>query len=250
MIKIRTSRGRPRELKAAERIARRIVTDLLDQDMTTGDGLPGEAAMLSHYETSRESLREALRLLETQGLISIRRGPGGGPIVGSVDPANLGRTATLYFQTAGATYRELFDAWQIAEVMLTERAARNPDSALRTALMEPYLAAEAEPAADADMYEQLHTSFHSAIAALANNRVLEIAYQLFDPVMTNHVVLGLEDLSPYRQRFEDDHHEIAEAVINGWPRRAADLMEQHTGSVIEVITRKIKYDADRLIDWH
>ena len=102
--------------------------DIVTAGLQTGDGLPPEAAMLEHYKVSRESLREGLRLLEVQGLISIRRGPGGGPMVGTVDPANLGRVSTLFYHLAGATYRELFEAWVLAESMLAERAARNPDA--------------------------------------------------------------------------------------------------------------------------
>ena len=94
--------------------------------------------MLEQYGVSRESLREGLRLLEVQGLISIRRGPGGGPIVGSVDPANLGRISTLYYHLAGATYAELFDAWEAAEIAIAELAARNPDRRAVRAAMAPY----------------------------------------------------------------------------------------------------------------
>ena len=83
--------------------------------------------MLDQYDVSRESLREALRLLEVQGLVAIRRGPGGGPTVCTVDPANLGRVSTLYYHLAGATYRELWEAWILAESILAERAAANPD---------------------------------------------------------------------------------------------------------------------------
>jgi DNA-binding FadR family transcriptional regulator len=57
--------------------------------------------MIRHYGVSRESLREGLRLLEVQGLITLRRGPGGGPVVGHIDPATLGRTSTLYYHVAG-----------------------------------------------------------------------------------------------------------------------------------------------------
>src|SRR6202022_1072647 len=101
--------------------------------------LKGEAVMLDHYGVSRESLREGLRLLESQGLISIRRGPGGGPIVGRVDPANFGRVSTLFYHLAGGTYEELFESWIVAEGMLADRAARNEDRRLVRESMDPYL---------------------------------------------------------------------------------------------------------------
>ena len=96
-----------RPLKTAEAFARDLVHVIVSQGLTTGDKLPSEAVMLEEFGLSRESLREGLRLLEVQGLITIRRGPGGGPIVGHLDPASLGRTSTLYYHLAGGTYAEL-----------------------------------------------------------------------------------------------------------------------------------------------
>src|SRR5437764_3910532 len=114
-----------RRLKTSESVARDIARDIMEAGLTTGDALPPEAAMLQQYGVSRESLREALRLLEVQGLISIRRGPGGGPIVGAIDPANPGRASTLFFYMPGATYREQLEARIIGEGVLAEMAARN-----------------------------------------------------------------------------------------------------------------------------
>src|SRR4051795_5443988 len=120
-----------RPLKTSETVARDIVQQIVSAGLGDGDSLPSEARMLEQYSVSRESLREGLRLLETQGLITIRRGPGGGPLVGTADATNLGRVSTLYFHMARASYAELFDAWIIAESLIAEYAARNPDAQLR-----------------------------------------------------------------------------------------------------------------------
>src|SRR3954469_4467399 len=137
-IPIAPAHGVMRQLKTSESVARDIVHDIVEQELETGDSLPSEAAMLEQYGVSRESLREALRLLEVQGLISIRRGPGGGPVVGTIAPANLGRVSTLFFYMAGATYRELFEAWIIGEGVLADMAARNPNTEARQTAMAPY----------------------------------------------------------------------------------------------------------------
>src|SRR5215208_4511482 len=85
-IPIAPGNGLRRSPKKAETVARDIVRDIVRQGRQPGDALASESEMLDEYGTSRESLREALRLLEVQGLVSIRRGPGGGPSVCSVDP--------------------------------------------------------------------------------------------------------------------------------------------------------------------
>src|SRR5687767_3166913 len=88
----------PRNEKVALRVARLIVRDIVERGLVRGDALEAEAAMLERYGISRASLREALRILETHGLITIKPGPGGGPSVGAADSRDFGRMATLYFQ--------------------------------------------------------------------------------------------------------------------------------------------------------
>ena len=97
VIPIASGNGLARTPKTSENVARAITRDIIRDGRRPGDLLPSEATMLAQYDVSRESLREALRLLEVQGLVAIRRGPGGGPTVCTVDPANLGRVSTLYY---------------------------------------------------------------------------------------------------------------------------------------------------------
>ena len=67
--------------KVASRVARLIVREIVDSERRPGDALEAESQMLQRLGVSRGSLREGLRILETQGLIAIRPGPGGGPSV-------------------------------------------------------------------------------------------------------------------------------------------------------------------------
>ncbi len=204
-----------RALKTSETVARDIVHDIVANGLRTGDSLPHEAAMLEEYGVSRESLREGLRLLEVQGLITIKRGPGGGPVVGQIDPANLGRISTLYYHLAGATYRELFDAWVLMEPILAARAARNDDRALVVEAMEPYVEELDDGAAgDIAAFVGEHVNFHAVIASLAGNRVLELMLPTIGLVVTHHVVVSA-DPREVQQQIERDHAAIARAVSDG-----------------------------------
>jgi DNA-binding FadR family transcriptional regulator len=131
--------GPRRSLKTSEIVALDIVRDIVGRALKPGDRLPLEAEMLVQYGVSRSSLREALRLLETQGLIKIRPGPGAGTVVAEPSPRNLGRTMTLYFHLANVSYDELLRTWVLTEPLLAELAAGHPDKARRVALMSPYL---------------------------------------------------------------------------------------------------------------
>ena len=183
-------------------------------------------------------LREGLRLLEVQGLISIRRGPGGGPTVGRVDPAHLGRIATLYYHLAGATYAELFDAWVRTEPILAEEAARNPDRGAVRGAMAPYRD-HLDPTAQGDDVEefvQRHTHFHAVLASLTGNRVLELMLQTVGCIVTHHVVVSADprDMSG---TIAEDHASIARAVAAGHPQQARTLMEQHIRTMSDFYSR-------------
>jgi GntR family transcriptional repressor for pyruvate dehydrogenase complex len=235
-----------RPLKMSETVARDIVHDIISRGLSTGDRLSSEAAMLEQYGVSRESLREGLRLLEVQGLITIRRGPGGGPSVGHVDPANLGRISTLYYHLAGGTYAELFEAWVVTEAILAERAARNDDRTLVREAMAPF-SAPVRHAEDMAEFVDSHAHFHSVIGRLAGNRVLELTLQAMAQIVTHHVVVNT-DPRELEGEIDRDHMEIARAIAAGHAAKARTLMEGHILSMVEHLTGQIG-DLDDLIEW-
>ena len=248
-IAIEPSGGVARTLKTSETVARDVVHDIIAGRLRPGDRLISEAAMLEQYGVSRESLREGLRLLEVQGLITLRRGPGGGPVVGTVDPAHLGRVSTLYYHMAGATYRELFEAWLVAETFIAERAARNPDTALRAAAMKPYVVDEGAPdERSIDEFVQTHARFHGAVASLVDNKVLELTFQTLGQIVSHHSAVT-SDPRELRDTIERDHHELAQAIAAGHPRRARDVMEQHIEGISRHHATGLGAQMDDFIEW-
>lgn len=237
-----------RPLKTSEAFARDLVHEIVTRGLQTGDKLPSEAVMLEEFGLSRESLREGLRLLEVQGLISIRRGPGGGPVVGHLDPASLGRTSTLYYHLAGGTYRELLEAWVVTESMLAERAARNPDRDAVRAAMAPYLAHTEAHGENITEFVLDHTHFHGVLASLAENRVLEMLMQTVGQIVTHHV-LSHADPRQDRATIEADHMVIAQAVVAGARHKAAKAMEQHIETMVELNKERLGAQLDDFIDW-
>jgi len=249
-IDIRAGDAVTRALKMSERVALNIADDIIARRLQPGDGLPPEAAMLALYSVSRESLREGLRLLEVQGLISIRRGPGGGPVVGTVDPANLGRMSTLYFHMAGATYGEVFEAWVVSEGILAWRAARNPDEALRLAKMAPYLEGHHDTSdpEELESFVRSHVRFHGEIASLAQNRVLELSLQTFGQIVSHHVALE-DDPRAMQELIAHDHLRLARAIVAGQPTRARNLMMKHIEAVREYTAAKLGDRINDYVEW-
>jgi DNA-binding FadR family transcriptional regulator len=237
-----------RDLKTSEAVARDIVDDIVTSARQPGERLPSEAAMLKLYRVSRQSLREGLRLLEVQGIISLKRGPGGGPVVGNLDSANLGRTSTLYYHLAGATYDELLEAWVVTESALAERAARNPDRDAVRKAMEPFMDPE-EPELGAGVASQLELArFHAVMASLAQNRVLELNLQSIGRIVLHHAVLVTDPGTPEFEIVED-HVALAKAIAAGHVRKSQALMEDHILRMQQFYRTRVRTHLEELIDW-
>ena len=239
-----------RPLKAAEVVARDVVQSITAAGLQPGDSLPGEAQMLQEYGVSRESLREGLRLLEVQGMISIRRGPGGGPIVGTVDPANLGRMEALFFHLAGATYDELFEAWLFAESTLARMAAENSDAALREEMMSPYLTGDVEEAdhVDLEVYLSGHGGFHGAVSRLADNRVFQLTFRAYGQLVVHHLAT-IGDVRRYHQQLVEDHLKLAQAIVEGDGEVASTLMHEHLSQILTINRTELGPMLEGPVDW-
>lgn len=248
-MKIEAGTAVLRPLKTSETVARDIVHSVVTGGLGNGDSLPSEARMLEQYGVSRESLREGLRLLEAQGLITLRRGPGGGPVVGKVDPANLGRVSTLYYHLVGANYGELFEAWAVAEGYLAERAARNEDRALVRATLERYLTVDEGDLGGLEEFVAHHTEFHTDVGALAGNRVMQLSLMAIGQTVTHHIA-NTADPRDVADILLHDHRLIAAAIIAGKPIKARDLMRVHLEGVAGFYDQLSGGEIlDQLIEW-
>lgn len=237
----------PRVLKTSEVVAQRVVADIVSRGLTVGDRLPGENEMLQEYGVSRESLREGLRLLEVQGLITIRRGPGGGPAVAAVDPRNLARTSTLYFHLAGANYDDLFEAWRTIEPAVVRLVTDNVDRATKRKALAPFMPSD-DNDTERDRFVSRNNAFHAVIAQLSGNRVLTLVLQALSHIVVEHVMLDLDPLHE-QSEISHDHEVIGQAIIDGKGARAARLMDEHIAHVNDFYRTHFPQRVRDLVQW-
>src|SRR5690606_7572843 len=93
--------------KTAELLAQEIASEILSEELSPGDRLPLEGEMIARYGVGRSTVREALRILEVNGLIVMRAGRHGGPLVGDAGPTNFGRMLSLFMYANGVTLGEI-----------------------------------------------------------------------------------------------------------------------------------------------
>jgi GntR family transcriptional regulator, transcriptional repressor for pyruvate dehydrogenase complex len=233
--------------KISESTAAAIVTDIVQGGLGVGDRLPAESEMAERYAVSRESLREALRLLEVQGLITLKRGPGGGPLVSALNAGYLARTATMYFHLSGATYDELFETWQILEPPLSARVARVVDKEVKREVFGPFVDYDAAAHEHDDVFADLN-NFHAVIADLSGNHVLTLLTQAVTHVVVSHV-LDLHDPVSAGTQLAHSHSDIARAIISGHAVKSAVLMEAHISELTDTYREHFSDRMSETIAW-
>jgi DNA-binding FadR family transcriptional regulator len=100
--------------KAAE-VADAIRAQIATGKLKADDALPPEGALTTTFGVSAPTMRAAMRILESEGLIRIQRGVHGGPRVLPLDVGVLARQAALYLQVEHAGLAELLEALKILE---------------------------------------------------------------------------------------------------------------------------------------
>jgi DNA-binding FadR family transcriptional regulator len=214
----------------AQIVASEIVRDIVELGLKAGDQLPTEAEMLEQFDVGRASLREALRLLESYGLISIRQGQNGGPQVTALRPEDLARTLAFYFHISGATYGELVEARLVIEPVMARLAAERQDPESMRQLRETMEREQAASYQDAEHVRRAD-DFHYMVSGMSGNRVLDLIGRGLRALYQDRIGFGIqlpEEVRPNTRRL---HKEIGEAILQGQGDLAAARMATHLQSL-------------------
>ncbi len=101
--------------KTAELVALKLRSMIVDGALKDGDHLPHEAELMEHFAVSRPTLREAVRVLESERLVEVRRGSRSGARVCVPGPEVVARPASLLLELSGATVVDVFAAREAIE---------------------------------------------------------------------------------------------------------------------------------------
>src|SRR3954451_19619958 len=133
------SSGRPetrhRKARAADRVAGSLRDRILAGEFAAGELLSKQEELLRDTGVSMPSLREALRILETEGLITVQRGNVGGAVVHVPGPADAAYTLALILQSQSTPLDAVSSALPKVERMSTAHCATRPDR--QTEVVEP-----------------------------------------------------------------------------------------------------------------
>ena len=222
---------------AAAELRRQIVTGRLKP----GDKLHPENILQAEFDLSRPTMREALRILESESLITISRGKHGGARVISIDLAAAARQAGVYLQIEGAT---LQDVWQARTIIEPPAAGLLAASRNRAALaeLEANIAAAREAAGtDLIRYADLTAEFSMLIVKHCGNKTIHLmAALIYDIIRRQHEnvterTLARASVGKLRQENINGRINAVELMRSGSPEAAEHFWRGHLAHMRDLV---------------
>jgi DNA-binding FadR family transcriptional regulator len=200
-----------RNERASTRVARSIVNDIRQRALPPGAKLDSEHVMIEKQGASRATVREALRFLELQGALSIKAGPGGGPVVEMPSVHHLASALSLQLQFANATFRAVLEArrsiYPILVAEAAENATREDIAALKATVQRLHAATE-----DSDRTAREARHFYELVAAASGNLVLGFLVNALHHLSENS---GVEYDTEHRQASARQMERMLHAIEQG-----------------------------------
>lgn len=226
---VRVPRPVERTARTSEVVAASIRSQIARGELKAGDRFPPEDELMAVFGIARTTLREALRILEAEGLVTVVRGRNGGPRVTTPSVEHLTRVFALLLQLEGAALTDVYDALAVIEPPLVGRLATH-----HTPQQLAELAEAIEAAATAAAVEDDGTAFGEAAAAVhhtllrnADNTSLSIFGRLLHDVITQfYRRSGRHATVTERRRAIKSYRKLLTLVENGDAEAAAEHWNQ------------------------
>jgi GntR family transcriptional regulator, transcriptional repressor for pyruvate dehydrogenase complex len=221
--------------KASDILASALRVQILSEGLRAGSPLPSEAELIEQYEFSRGTVREALRLLETDGLVRIRRGPKGGVEVATPDVSHVTRSLATLFAIDETPLRSLVEFRLVIEPASAVMAARDATDEQRELLLR-----SAEPETQSGFPDSV--DFHRLIGAATNNDFMRVILTAIHQVLEWEVTR--EQLNDaHLDATSHAHKKIAQAISEGNEGKAERLMRGHLLKFRELLEEQGRLDS-------
>lgn len=215
--------------RAYEEIIDQVERAIAEGRLVEGDRLPSERELAETFGVGRSSVREALRVLETFGVVTARRGAGADAGSTVTAHARSGLVSTLRFHTAlrGIPTADFVDLRAVLEAEAVTRAAslNTPPTEDLRALVD-----EMRAAPTVEEYHRLDTSFHVGLARISGNALLPLMMEGLRDMMARAMLRGFDRLTDWgheRDRLVAEHVEILDLIEAHDGARAAAVIRDH-----------------------
>jgi DNA-binding FadR family transcriptional regulator len=242
-VRPRGNDGRPLKAAAlaADELRRRIATG----ELAPGDRLPSEDGLMAEFDLARTTLREALRILESEGLITVQRGRRGGPRVTRPPIDNLARGLALHLQMEGTTLRDLDTARQVIEPVLAANMASSCTEEGLNALEEAIAGAGAAArAGDRAAFGRAAAAVHGALYVHGGNTTLSVIARTLHEVTEAYYRLAAEQASDQQlARAVQSYRRLRRYIEDGEAAAAAEHWREQLASTASGLSRRLNGDT-------
>lgn len=224
--------------KASDVLAARLRELIVQGRFAPGDFLPPERDLVMESALSRTSVRDALRVLEAEGLISTKAGRAGGSMVTLPGRQSVSRSVELFVRTHGISLDSLLECRVAVEPTLARLAARKRTAAQLaeiTAIHSQFVAS----VDNVPLYKRINLDWHLAIARSSGNEPLTalmeaISMPIRDAMDYQHVTT-----SELRSAAVKAHTVILNAIAAQDEEAAFKRMERHVSAYRDVASRPV-----------
>lgn len=189
--------------RIAEMVAGDLRRQIVSGELGEGDSLPLEAELIARYGVSRPTLREAIRILESQSLIAVTRGSRSGALVQPPDIKVAALHAAIRLQLDGTTLADVFAARIEIGLAAARLLASRPNRKVIAQLRRLH-AHELGAAHDSTDYALAVTAFHAAVVESAGNQTLALVRNILEEIALAHE-RALGDVEGRWMLVADDH---------------------------------------------
>lgn len=226
--------GRIRRVSVAEELADILRARILDGGMRDGDMLPKQSDLLDEYEVGKTTLRQAIRILETEGLLTVRRGNTGGAVVRLPREEDAARTFGLVLHSRRVPLEDLALALRQLEPTCASLCAQRPDRDTEVVPRLLELHRHAETHVD-DLAEFVRASraFHEGIVRHCGNTTMQVVLGTIETLWSaqeHHWITQVPDGTDFTARKREGlrvHAEIIERIAEGDADGAYRLASRH-----------------------
>ncbi|WP_329409050.1 FadR family transcriptional regulator [Nocardia vinacea] len=227
--------------KAGELIAADLRKQIVSGEVAEGEALPSETSLMEHYGVSRPTLREAFRILESEQLISVRRGARGGARVLVPDAAAASRYIGLLLQYRKSELADVYEARTVLETgAVATVATRRTAADLRR--LDAALQEGESLIGDGVGYARHDVRFHRLLLDMSGNHTLEVLsdvlYHIIDAHLrqyaSNQAAAPAYTSAKAAQRA---HVKVVELIRAKDSTKAAEFWRRHLEAVTKYMTQ-------------
>lgn len=211
-----------------------LTGEILAGRVAAGGRLPNERELAAQLGASRSAVREAIKVLQAQGVVTSATGPSGGTRVGTGQGPAFGRMLKLHVALEAVSFAELTETRVVLERAAAIAAAVGGRSMAEVRRLADAMVDVTDPAG----FNELDTAFHLAIAAMGENRLIRDMTTAIREAVAERILDAEERLVDWeglRRRLVAEHAGIVEALAVGDGAAAADLCEAHIRGAHEAL---------------